>query len=314
MTGKPVVSVIVPSYNYGHLLPATLESVRSQTWDAWECIVVDDGSTDDTSAIALAHARRDERFRCVRRDNGGLAAARNSGLVAARGDYVQLLDADDLLEPRKLEAHARLLAREPDVGLVYGDVRYFDSATGARRRGLSSDEAWMPGVSGSGSTLLRALLRANIMVVNSALVRRAVVDRVGWFDETLRSLEDWDYWIRCALAGTTFRFLDEAGALALVRVHARSMSQDRVMMLEQQGKIRARMDRALLGDELYRLNRFWRAAELTWLGDELVARGHSLAAARAFLEAALTDPSSRGMEGVKGAVRALLSLRSVLAR
>ncbi|HEX3867696.1 MAG TPA: glycosyltransferase, partial [Gemmatimonadaceae bacterium] len=284
------------------------------TWQAWECIVVDDGSTDDTSEIAFAHAQRDERIKCVRRPNGGLAAARNTGLRAATGEYVQFLDADDALEPRKLEAHARFLERERNTGIVYGDASYFDSVTGERRRGIFNDEAWMPEVSGAGDTVLRPLLRANIMVVNSALVRRSVVDEVGWFDETLRSLEDWDYWIRCAIVGTTFRFFADADALALVRVHQRSMSQNRWAMHEQQSKIRERMDRAFLGEELYWLNRFWFAAELAQRATELAARGDSLAAARAFMKAALTHPRSRGLEGVKGAVHALLSLRRAWQR
>ena len=310
MTRKPLVSVIVPSFNYGHFLPATLESVRRQTWDAWECIVVDDGSTDDTSEVALAHAQRDPRIKYVYRANGGLAAARNTGLRAATGDYVQFLDADDALEPRKLEAQVGLLERERDVGIVYGDARYFDSESGARRRGLFSDEPWMPEVSGSGEAIVRALLRANIMVVNAALVRRAVIDEVGWFDETLRSLEDWDYWIRCALAGTTFRFLSDADALALVRVHPRSMSQNRLTMHEQQSKVRQRMDRASLGKELYWVNRFWFAAELAQLGAELGARGDSRGAVRAYTKAALTHPRSRGLEGVQGAVRAFVPART----
>jgi glycosyltransferase involved in cell wall biosynthesis len=299
---KPLVSVIVPSYNYGHFLAETLASVRAQTWDAWECIVVDDGSTDDTSEIALAHAQTDGRIKYVRRANGGLAAARNTGLRAAAGNYVPL-------EPRKLETHVGLLERDRDVGIAYGDVRYFDSVTRERRRGLFSDEAWMPATSGSGDSVLRALLRGNIMVVNSPLLRRAVVDKVGWFDESLRSLEDWDYWIRCALARTSFQYVDGAGALALVRVHQRSMSQNRVAMYEQQSKIRERMRRAVLGDELYGLNRLYLAAELAQLGEELVARGDSLAAARSFMKAALTHPSSRGLDGLKQALRAILSLR-----
>ena len=305
MTKRAIVSVIVPSFNYGHFLPATLESVSRQSFQEWECIVVDDGSTDDTAEIASAHAQRDPRFRCVRRPNGGLAAARNTGLRAAGGDYVQFLDADDALEPRKLETHARLLDAQREVGIVYGDVRYFDSATGARRRGLFGDEVWMPEVSGAGDAVLRALLRGNIMVVNSALVRRAVVDEVGWLDETLKSLEDWEYWIRCARAGARFQFVGGADACALVRVHAQSMSQDRLRMYQQQCAIRQRLDRAALGDELHALNRFCLAADLAQLGQELVARGDSLAAARAFLKSALAHPSSRGAEGLKSAVRAL---------
>ena len=307
MTQGPLVSVIVPSYNYGHFLPETLASVRAQTWQAWECLVVDDGSTDDTAAVVRAEAERDARIKYVHRNNGGLAAARNTGLAAATGDYVQLLDADDALEPRKLEAHVRILERERDVGLVYGGVRYFDSASGERRRGLYDDNPWMPEASGSGATILRPLLLGNIMVVSSPLVRRAIVDRVGGFDTSLRSLEDWDYWLRCAFAGAAFRFVDENGTLALVRVHSRSMSQNRVTMYEEQGKVRRRLSRAVLGEELYRLNRSMLAVELAQLGNELAARGQPLAAARSFVRSALTDPPARGLDGIKRALQAILS-------
>ncbi|MCU1279812.1 MAG: glycosyltransferase family 2 protein, partial [bacterium] len=234
MTPNPLVSVIVPAFNYGHFLAHTLASVQAQTHSRWECIVVDDGSTDDTWEVSFAHAQRDPRIKYIRRNNGGLAAARNTGLGAARGDYVQFLDADDAIEARKLETQVAYLERQPHVGIVYGDVRYFDSETGARRCGLFVDEPWMPQSSGSGERLLRTLIRANIMVVNAPLVRRSVVDEVGRFDETLRSLEDWEYWIRCAAVGTWFEYRQDEGTLSLVRAHRRSMSQDRVEMLRQQ--------------------------------------------------------------------------------
>jgi glycosyltransferase involved in cell wall biosynthesis len=303
---RPLVSVIVPSYNYGHFLPETLASVRAQTLDAWECLVVDDGSTDDTWEVAFAAARADERIRYIRRVNGGLAAARNTGLAAAAGEYVQFLDADDAIEPRKLEVHARLLQREIDIGIVYGNVRYFDSETRERRRGLFADEAWMPEVSGAGEAMLRALLRANIMVVNSPLVRRAVIDAVGRFDESLTSLEDWDYWLRCALAGTPFQFLDDAGTLALVRVHRRSMSQNRETMYQQQGRIRRALDALALGKELHALNRLCFAEELGQFGTDLIERGQRLRGARHLAEAALMHRRSSATRRMKHAVRKLL--------
>ena len=305
MSAPPLVSVIVPSYNYGHFLAHTLASVQAQTHRRWECIVVDDGSTDDTWQVAFARAHADERIRYVRRCNGGLSAARNTGVAAARGDYVQFLDADDALEPRKLEAQVDFLERQPDVGLVYGDVRYFDSDTGARRRGLFVDETWMPEVSGDGERLLRALIRANIMVVSSPLLRRTVIDCIGAFDETLTSLEDWDYWLRCAAAGVYFQYLDAPGTLALVRVHRRSMSQNRVTMQQQQARIRRALTPAILGDELHRINRFFLSEELGRLGAELVADHDPLQGVRYLGEAALAHPSTGG-RWARQALRALL--------
>ena len=283
--------------------------MQAQSYSEWECIVVDDGSTDDTWEVSLASAHEDERIRYLRRGNGGLAAARNSGLRAATGAYVQFLDADDAIEPRKLEAQVEYLERRPEIGIVYGDVRYFESETGERRRALFNDEDWMPQVSGSGDGVMRALIRSNIMVVSSPLLRRSVVDEVGLFDETLTSLEDWDYWIRCAAAGTSFQYLDDEGTLALVRVHRRSMSQNRIEMYEQQVKIRKAMAPTVTGDELTWQNRFSLAQELGRLGSELVQRGERLRGARLLVEAAWTNPSSGGGRWVKQALLALLPLR-----
>lgn len=303
---SPLVSVIVPSFNYGHFLAQTLASLQAQTHTGWECIVVDDGSTDNTWEVALAHARRDPRIKYVRRPNGGLPAARNSGLRVAAGEFVQFLDADDALEPRKLEAQVAYLEHSPHVGIVYGDVRYFDSETGAQRRGLFSDEPWMPETAGPGERVLRELIRANIMVVNAPLVRRAVVEQIGLFDESLTSLEDWEYWIRCAAAGVWFEYWPEAGTLSLVRVHRGSMSQDRSTMYRQQCRIRRSMEARLTGDEIHRLNQFWLAHELAHLGAGAVASGDRLFGARCLLEAAWTHPTAERRMWAKRGLRALL--------
>ncbi|HEY2743031.1 MAG TPA: glycosyltransferase family 2 protein [Polyangia bacterium] len=302
---RPLVSVIVPAFNYGRFLAETLASVQAQTHEQWECIVVDDGSTDDTWQVALAAAHADPRIRYLRRCNGGLSAARNSGLRVARGVYVQLLDADDAIERHKLETQVDFLSRRPDVGIVYGGVRYFDSDSGAKRRGLFADVDWMPRISGDGERLLRTLLRANIMVVNSPLARRAVFDRVGPFDETLTSLEDWDYWLRCALAGVWLEYHDAADTRALVRVHRRSMSQNRLEMRLQQAKIRRALDPAATGSALADENRFQLSEELGRLGSELVADGDLLLGVRYLAEAAWAHHETGG-RWAKQALRALL--------
>src|SRR5215208_6900864 len=100
-TARPLVSVVVPSYNYGHLIRETLESLAAQTYAAWECVVVDDGSADDTRAVVEAYAATDPRVRYVRQENARQGAARNNGIRHSSGAYFQFLDADDTIETLK---------------------------------------------------------------------------------------------------------------------------------------------------------------------------------------------------------------------
>src|SRR5690606_40203485 len=102
----PLVSIIVPCYNYGHYLLETLNSVKSQIFKDWECIIIDDGSTDPTAEVAREATRIDRRFRYYYQENKGLAAARNSGILRSRGEFIQFLDADDFISPNKLRSQA----------------------------------------------------------------------------------------------------------------------------------------------------------------------------------------------------------------
>jgi glycosyltransferase involved in cell wall biosynthesis len=222
------VTVVVPCFNYAHFLPETLESVLLQSHPSWECIVVNDGSTDDTEAVVQSFARRDGRYRYIYQSNQGLSAARNRGMQEGRGEYFQFLDADDLIESHKLECHVRHLEKHGEVGIVYSPVRYFTGEPRRERRYSmrEPDEPWMPQTSGRGLPVVSAMARTNFMAVNCPLVRRQVIARAGQFDETLPAFEDWDYWIRCAIDGTWFQYLDEPDTYALVRHHPASMSQD----------------------------------------------------------------------------------------
>src|SRR5688572_3090637 len=119
-----LVSVIMPAYNSGRFLAESVRSVQAQTFGGWELIIVDDGSTDDTAAVARGFAESDARVRYVARANGGQAAARNTGLGEARGPLVAFLDSDDLWLPGKLEAQLGVLERT-GVDLVYTDGHIF---------------------------------------------------------------------------------------------------------------------------------------------------------------------------------------------
>lgn len=229
---SPVVSVIIPCYTYGRFLPETLSSILAQSFKEWECILVANGSDQLTREEIRRHAGMDKRFRVLSVDNRGPAAARNAGAGVAKGRYIQFLDADDLLEPDKLGVQSDFLEAHPEIGLVYGEVRYFThGAPRALRRSLNPpDREWMPKVSGTGRRLIDALLRYNIMTMHAPLLRKGLLDQVGGMDESLRGFEDWDLWMRMALTGAEFAFHPAPGSLALVRTHPGSLNQDQNTM------------------------------------------------------------------------------------
>ena len=287
-TGRPLVSVIVPTYNYGALIGETLECLRRQTLADWECVVVDDGSTDDTAEVVADFARRDPRIRYARQANQRQAVAKNTGLARACGRYIQFLDADDLIERRKLELQAAYLGEHPEVDIVYGGVRFFRTqAPGERLYSMGADDRpWMPEVSGAGAEVLEALVRDNIMVINSPLVRRSVAERVGPFDPELPPAEDWDYWLRCAQAGARFQFADMPDTLALVRAHATSSSRDRFRMYSAGLRIREKLAASLGDGALLALNRELRARDEIDLALVESGRGSRLGAGRHLLRSA----------------------------
>lgn len=225
-----LVSIIVPCHNYGALLPKALESVLAQTHTDWECLVVDDGSTDSTPTVASHYATRDPRFRYLPRAHAGASAARNHGLRAAQGEFVQFLDADDLLPPRKLEVQLAFLTSHPGVDIVYGDVRYFrhgEPSVLSRSFDMLDTTDWFVPLYGTGPPVLRPLLVENRVVINAPLLRRTVFGAVGNFSEQLGAVEDWEFWLRCAAKGQVFHYQDMPETQTLVRVHLRSTSQNR---------------------------------------------------------------------------------------
>lgn len=293
---RPLVSVIVPTYNYGRFIGQTLDSLRAQTYAAWECVVVDDGSTDDTEDTVARVSAVDARVRYVRQANQRQAVAKNTGLAEARGKYVQFLDADDLLEPLKLERQVEFLEANPAADIVYGGARYFHSERpGERLYGMFGEDApWMPELSGAGKTIILPLVRMNIMAINAALVRREAIDDVGPFDPVLPPVEDWDYWLRCALKGKRFEFRDFEGALALVRAHEASTSRQHASALVAWRGLRAKIDTLTEDAEILFLNQEMKSQLEAALGIEAVAAGSRLSAARQFARAARMCPRPKG--------------------
>ncbi len=295
MSLPPLVSVIVPTYNYGHLIEQTLKSLQAQTYPYWECVVVDDGSTDDTAEVVAAYAASDPRIKYLRQQNQFQAAARNLGLRHSAGQYVQFLDADDKIEPRKLERQVAYLEEHPEVDIIYGGVRYFTD-TGLDESLHSVDEdnqPWMRELSGQGRELVSTLVRRNLMVINAALVRRRVINAVEPFAEPLPPVEDWDYWVRCAIKGMRFQYQNLEGTLALVRAHPVSSSRNRVRAYKSVLLMRKALSRLITDKEVRDLNSEQMATDEGYLGVEEVCAGSLLRGMWRFLRAAALERKRR---------------------
>jgi len=210
----PLVTVLIPTFNYAHYLPDSVASVAEQTFRDFEVVVVDDGSVDDTAAVVAG--LRCPNLRYVRHEqNRGLPAARNSGLAIARGRYVALLDADDAMKPSNLARKVEVLERHRDVALVHGPVEPMDE----QGRPLGRTRA-----NGNGEVrienLFPRILHGNTIACSSVLARKDAIDEVGAFDPRLRYAEDWDLWVRLS-HGFEFAYLPEP--LVRYRIHVASM-------------------------------------------------------------------------------------------
>jgi glycosyltransferase involved in cell wall biosynthesis len=261
------VSVIVPTYNYARFLPDALESLRSQTYGDWECIVVDDGSTDATRAVVATAMANDGRVRYVHQPNRGPSAARNRGVAESVGDYIQFLDADDVLPCTKLEAQIRLMETDPSIGIVYSDTRYFqDSATNLLGYRVPGPRPSSTPDERSSDPLLRALIRHNIMAVEGPLIRRSALMTVGPFEVDLVRMEDWQYWLRCALAGIRFVADSAAETAVRVRVHGDSTTRNLLAMHASELGVRRWLEAHLDDQDLRHLNEVRTSETLARIG------------------------------------------------
>lgn len=184
------VSVIMPAYDAAATIESAVASVRRQTMGDFELLVVDDGSTDETAAVLAGIA--EPRLRVLRQPNRGPAAARNRALAEARGEFVAFIDADDLWVPEKLAWQMEALAAAPRAAVAYGwaDVVDADLAHAYSDRRIRRD----------GDVYADLLLGNFIFSGSNTMIRRAVLDRVGGFDEAMRAVEDWELHVRIAVS------------------------------------------------------------------------------------------------------------------
>jgi hypothetical protein len=206
-------------YNQARWLGEAIESVRAQTFSDWELVVVDDGSTDDTRQVIQRHLD-DRRIRCLAEPHRERSAARNTGIAASSGHFIAFLDGDDRWRPEKLQRQVAALDASPEAGLCYTIARFIDE-DGRLLRARKPARA-------CAGRLLPRLMRGNIVILASVMLRRACLENVGGFDETLSvyGCEDWDLWLRMARRYPVVAVDEE---LTLYRQHAGGTSPDQVL-------------------------------------------------------------------------------------
>ncbi|MGH8213159.1 MAG: glycosyltransferase family 2 protein [Rhodanobacteraceae bacterium] len=185
-----LVSAIVPVYNGERYLSEALDSALAQTYQNIEIIVVDDGSTDSSARIAENYAAtHPQRVRLIRQANGGTGSARNAAMAEARGDYIAMLDQDDLWAPRHLEEAVAVLENEPSIGLVHANIQVLDGVLHP-----TSPPPWRQ----ADDVFVRLLLRRAHIPCLTVVFRRSLVERVGGFDPAFFKLgnDDRDMWLR----------------------------------------------------------------------------------------------------------------------
>lgn len=221
------ISIIIPSYNYGRFLPQTIANLKVQSYQNWEAILVDDGSTDNTAEIVKGLIADDDRFHYIAIENGGNAAARNVGLDNASGDYIQFLDADDLLSTNKLSFQAKVLSPLPESAISYTRNTYFEDGIPHIHYPdfFKKGEKWMPEIEGAGFEVMMMLVRTNFAVISSPVISRRFIDRHELrFPEFLDNKVDWYFWLDCVLHGASLHFLDDSDAVTHIRLHDKSIT------------------------------------------------------------------------------------------
>ncbi len=219
----PLISVIIPVYNAGRTVLETIRSVQVQTFSDLEVIIINDGSTDDS--LAKLQSIHDPRLAIFSYENGGLPVARNRGLDHAQGEYVSFIDADDIWLPEKLALQLQALEQSPTAGAAYS----WTAAMQEQNSTISFAQASQPLF--EGYVYPHLLLQNFIGSGSNILVRREAIAAVGNFDPTLKSCEDWDFYLRLA---AQHPFVLVPKNLVLYRQGAGSMSSKGAVM-EQAG-------------------------------------------------------------------------------
>jgi len=227
-----LVSIVVPAFNRASVVTATLESISRQTYWKIECIVVDDGSTDSTVAVVEEWGRQHAQFNLLLLRlgrNAGKCAAVNRGLREATGEFIMVLDSDDILMPDAIAFEVDYLSRHREVGMVFGKAYMMEVDRKTNQLiGCFPDEGEFNDLIERHGDLV---LNGNAIIASTVLIRESVVRDVGEWRTDLRYIHDWDYWVRVACK-VKIGFLGKPVLYYRTNLHG-SISSDRVGMFNE---------------------------------------------------------------------------------
>lgn len=207
-----LVSVIIPSYNSGKFLNKAIESVINQTYKNLEIIIVNDGSIDETEKIAKDWQEKNERIKYLKHQkNRGPSAARNTGIRNSQGEYIAFLDADDIWLPQKTEIQLKEI-KERNVDLIFSNWYIWEPEKGIKVKAFDSNP-----IQDNRENLLNFLIKKNFGNPSTSLFQKISLEKIGLFDQKLRSSEDYDLWIRFCLNGMKIAFIEQP--FVYYRVH-----------------------------------------------------------------------------------------------
>jgi glycosyltransferase involved in cell wall biosynthesis len=226
----PLFSIIIPCYNQAHFLSDCLGSILLQEYQDWEAIVVNDGSPDNTNEVVKDYIQRDSRIKLVEKVNGGLSSARNYGITVAQGNRFIFLDADDFMYPDALHKISEQISKSSDLDLIQFGYTY-----------VKEDGKTILGTTKIMhlSTIIPSIFEANLGPCHTFCTSRYLALSIGNFDVSLKSAEDWDYWIRAAKAGAKLVLIQEP--LVYYRYARNSMSRNAFVMFEALKMVIARI-------------------------------------------------------------------------
>ncbi len=222
------ISVVIPAYNAERFLQRSIRSVLEQTEPPFEVIVIDDGSSDQTAAVAASFGNH---IQYVRQQNGGPAKARNAGLRVAKGEWIAFLDADDWWRPEKLHVQKKRALEDPEALVVYTGMQIFGG------QGEALGEAFTPPIA-----LWPQFRWRNMLTPSCVMVQREALLSLGGFDENQKGCEDWGAWFKLIRRG---RFIGIAEPLTCYSRRPASLSSDASHMFQDFSKM---LDTTLLAD------------------------------------------------------------------
>lgn len=246
---NPAVSVIIPCYSQAEFLDETLSSIFLQTYKNWECLIINDGSPDNTEEIANKWVEKDSRFKYFSKKNGGVSSSRNFGLEKATGDYIQFLDADDLISITKLELSLQLInnTKNENAQIVFTNFRMFvNNAKITTEHYCILNEAIF-----TYENILYEWNETFSIPIHTAVIKKSLLQNIR-FPENMTAQEDWIFWANLFKSNPKVLFINQNLALYRQNFSGRTLSKD---MLEDELKAYDYFRKYLNEDEFNRLSK-----------------------------------------------------------